>query len=47
MRFVKILLIGVISFILGICSKFLEITGFIVALILSLAFLIIAAGMVI
>lgn len=47
MRYVKIVLLSVVSFILGVCYKFLEITGFIIALALSLAFLIIAAGMVI
>lgn len=47
MRYVKIVLVSIVSFILGVCYKFLTITGFIVALVLSLAFLIIAAGMVV
>lgn len=47
MRYVKIVLISIVSFVLGVCYKFLEITGFIIALALSLALLIIITGVVI
>lgn len=47
MRYVKIGLLSVVSFILGVFYKFLEITGFIIALALSLALLIIMTGVVI